>query len=131
MANVVAKKEDVNWLEYFASITAVCPWSKGYWLRQKIDVQRWRGESQITPLGDNVARMWLHPNASGRTLCNIHYRLNEDRPTEEWLYSHPQYRGHSAPTPILIQQDLETLNSARKGKHNASKTGTQTSVGKG
>tara|TARA_R110002153_G_scaffold125067_7_gene271883 strand:+ start:660 stop:1043 length:384 start_codon:yes stop_codon:yes gene_type:complete len=124
---VAVRKKEVNWAEYFASITGVCPWSKAYWAKQKIDVQRWRGETKITPLGDYVARMWLHPNASGRVLCNIHYRLNEDRPHEEWLFSHPQYKGHSAPTPILIQQDLETLNKARKGnKKNESKHSPQT-----
>ena len=113
---MAVRKKEVNWAEYFASITGVCPWSKAYWAKQKIDVQRWRGETKITPLGDYVARMWLHPNASGRVLCNIHYRLNEDRPHEEWLFSHPQYRGHS-----------ETLNKARKGnKKNESKHSPQT-----
>ena len=126
---MVARKEEVNWTEYFASIVAVCPWSKAFWAKQKIDIQRWRGEQRITPLGDYVARMWLHPNASGRTLCNIHYRLNEQRTNEEWLYSHPQYRGHSTPTPVLIQQDITVLNNARKGKLNESKNSPQAFVG--
>jgi len=34
------RKEEVNWTEYFASIVAVCPWSKAYWSKQKIDVAR-------------------------------------------------------------------------------------------
>jgi len=110
---VVARKEEVNWTEYFASIVAVCPWSKSYWAKQKIDIQRWRGERNIKPLGDYVARMWLHPNASSRTLCNIHYRLN-DREHEEWLYSHPIHKKHSTPIPVLIQQDHAVLNNARQ-----------------
>ena len=49
--------------------------------------------------------------------------MNEGRPNEEWLYSHPQYGGHSTPVGVLIQQDLETLTKARKGnKHNESKS---------
>ena len=111
----MVKKEEVNWTKYFASIVGVCPWSKGFWAKQKIDVCRWRGEKNIRPLGEYVARMWLHPNAKGRVLCNIHHRLNETRSDEEWLYSHPQYGGHSTPVPVLIQQDLNTLTKARKG----------------
>lgn len=111
---VARKNEEVNWLEYFASITSVCPWSKAYWLKQKIDVCRWRGETNVTPLGDYVARMWIHPNASGNRLCKLHYRLNHDRDNEEWLYSHPTYKKHSTPVPVLIQQDQQTLNKARQ-----------------
>lgn len=105
--------QDVNWSEYFASIVSVCPWSKAYWQAQKIDVRRWRGEHKITPLGDCVARMWIHKDASPKRLINIGARLNQTRRHEEWLYSHPNYKGYSTPVPILIQQDLETLTQAR------------------
>lgn len=44
--------------------------------------------------------------------------MNDDRLTEEWLFSHPMFKGHSTPVPILIQQDLESLTKARKGKEN-------------
>ena len=111
---VARKNEEVNWLEYFASIRSVCPWSKAYWLKQKIDIRRWRGEHNIVPLGDYVARVWIHPNASSRTLCNIHYRLNTWTKNEEWLYSHPIHKKHSTPVPVLIQQDQQTLNKARQ-----------------
>tara|TARA_B100000085_G_C18406331_1_gene456761 strand:- start:191 stop:337 length:147 start_codon:yes stop_codon:yes gene_type:complete len=43
-------------------------------------------------------------------------RMNDTRPEEEWLFSHPMYGGHSTPVPILIQQDLEILTKARRGK---------------
>ena len=103
-----------QWSEYFASIVSVCPWSKSYWKQQKIDVQKWTGELHIKPLGEYVARMYIHANASGRILCNIHHRMNDTRPHEEWLYSHPQYKGFSTPVPVLIQQNLEVLTKARK-----------------
>ena len=103
-----------QWSEYFASIVSVCPWSYGYWKAQKIDIQKWTGEKNIKPLGEYVARMYIHKNASGRVLCNIHHRLNKQRPREEWLYSAPEYKGYSTPLPVLIQQDLETLTKARK-----------------
>ena len=116
--NKVAKEavsgSNTQWTEYFASIVGVCPWSKAYWAKQKIDVQVWRGTGEIKPLDDYVARMWIHKNASGRTLRNIHNRLNDERPHEEWFYSHGQYGGHSTPVPVLIQQDLAILNNARQ-----------------
>ena len=40
--------------------------------------------------------------------------MNDIRHEEEWLFSHPMYKGHSTPVPILIQQDLEILTKARK-----------------
>lgn len=106
----------VDWYSYFSSIVLVCPWSGAYWKKQKIDVQLWRGE--VLPLYDFVARIYIHKNASGRVLKKIMERMNDQRPSEEWLLSHPMYGGHSTPTPILIQQDLESLTKARKGKTN-------------
>ena len=106
--------QDVNWSEYFASIVSVCPWSKAYWQAQKIDVRRWRGEHKITPLGDCVARMWIHKDASPKRLINIGARLNQTRTHEEWLYSHPRFAGHSTEVPVLIQQDLASLSKARQ-----------------
>ena len=75
---------------------------------------KWTGE--VKPLEDYVARMYLHPRASARLLKKIMHRMNDERPTEEWLYSHPGYGGHSTPVPVLIQQDYELLQKARKNK---------------
>ena len=69
------KLPNIDWGEYFISIVSVCPWSLAYWTKQKIDVIRWRGESNIVELGDYVARMWIHPNASARRLSDIHHGL--------------------------------------------------------
>ena len=107
---------NVNWTSYFVSIVSVCPWSRAYWHKQKIDVQLWK--SEIVPLDDYVARMYIHKHASGRQLKKIMERMNDIRHEEEWLFSHPIYKGYSTPVPILIQQDLEILNKARKGKEN-------------
>lgn len=108
---------NVNWASYFASIVSVCPWSRAYWHKQKIDVQIWR--SEILPLEDYVARMYIHKHASGRQLKKIMERMNETRPEEEWLFSHPIFKENSTPVPVLIQQDLEILTKARKGRKNA------------
>lgn len=118
MVKKAVSVNNIDWSEYFASIVSVCPWSLGYWKRQKIDVQKWRGSKKIIELGDYVARIWLHQHASGRQLCNIHHRMNKLRPHEEWLYSSPVYKGHSTPVPVLIQQNLEVLTKARKQNAN-------------
>ena len=113
MAKEAVSVSNSDWSEYFASIVSVCPWSKSYWAKQRIDIQTWNGSHKITPLNRYVARMWIHSKASGRTLCNIHNRLNKTRQHEEWLYSHPQYGGHSTPVGVLIQQDRTILERAR------------------
>lgn len=107
--NVVA--EEVNWSDYFASIVSVCPWSRAYWLRQQIDIRPWTGE--IAQLGDFAARVYTHPRASARILKKIMHRNNAQRDSEEWLYSHPRYGGHSAPIGCLIQQDHDKLQHIR------------------
>ena len=107
---------NIDWSSYFVSIVSVCPWSGAYWRKQKIDVQTWK--SEIIPLEDYVARIYIHKHASGRQLKKIMERMNDTRPDEEWLFSHPMFRGHSTPVPILIQQDLELLTKARKGRKN-------------
>jgi len=118
----VAKKavsvNNIDWGEYFASIVSVCPWSRAYWKQQKIQVTPWQGLRMVKELGDHVARIWIHKHASGRQLCNLHHRMNELRPHEEWLYSHPQYKGFSTPVPVLIQQNLEVLTKARNSNGN-------------
>ena len=59
--------------------------------------------------------MWIHKNASGRQLCNIHHRMNKQRQDEEWFYSHECYGGHSTPIPVLIQQNCKLLLKIRQG----------------
>jgi len=119
-AKEAARENNIDWSEYFASIVSVCPWSKSYWKQQKIDIQKWTGIKNVRPLGEYVARMWIHRHASGRQLCNIHHRLNDLRQDEEWLYSHRCYGGHSTPVPVLIQQDLKLLTKIRQGTHGKS-----------
>jgi len=118
VAKEAVSVNNIDWGEYFASIVSVCPWSRAYWKQQKIQVMPWRGLRMVKELGDYVARIWIHKHASGRQLCNLHHRMNELRPHEEWLYSHPQYKGFSTPVPVLIQQNLEVLTKARNSNGN-------------
>ena len=125
MANEAAKKaakeavEEVNWTNYFASIVSVCPWSKAYWQAQKIDIVEW--DNKHIPLNDFVARIYKAPQLTAKQLYNTMRKFNKLYDAEEWLYSHPKFKGHSTPIPVLIQQDYDVLAKARaqhKHKYN-------------
>jgi hypothetical protein len=103
--------DEVNWLAYFETIKTACPWS---WAAQKkslIDIQHWHSQAKDLELFE--ARIYTAPNHKPRQLKKISQRLNQTRPTEEWLWSHPKYGFNSTPTPVLIQQDRSKLESIR------------------
>ena len=102
---------EVNWTEYFTSIKSVCPWSRAYWSKQKIDIVDWTGT--VYPLQGFVARVYKAPQLTARQLYNTMRKFNKLYDDEEWLDSHPGYGGHSTPIPVLIQQDYDVLAKAR------------------
>lgn len=98
-----------DWAGYFESIRSVCPWSLPSYTKGGIAITHWQREAQ--PLGDLDARVYVHFVRPQR-LRVLHNELNET--TEwEWLWSHPEMGGHSAPLPCLIQQDAEQLERIR------------------
>ena len=64
MAKEAVNVSNIDWTEYFASIVSVCPWSKAYWSKQKIDIQPWTGT--ILPLNEYVARVYTAPQLTAR-----------------------------------------------------------------
>jgi hypothetical protein len=103
--------DEVNWAEYFTSIKSVCPWSRAYWSKQKIDIVDWTGT--VYPLNGFVARVYKAPQLTAKELYNKMRRFNKLYDAEEWLYSHPKFKGHSTPIPVMIQQDYDVLARAR------------------
>lgn len=111
--------EEVDWPHYFGSIQSVCPWSQGYYRKGSIDIVTSQvnfGKVEPQPLNNYVARIYIRPNSSPRLLNKIADRFNLLYDTEEWLWSHPRYKGHSTPVPVLIQQNRAILENARKRK---------------
>jgi len=108
--------EYTDWRTYFASIIGVCPWSQAYWKKHRIHITDWNGD--ILPLGRYVARIYQWPDATDQQLEKLMNKFNQTRPDEEWLYSHPQFGGHSTPMPCLIQQDYDVLAKARDSINN-------------
>lgn len=105
-------KSAVDWEEYFYSIRDVCPWSWSAWRQGKIDIVNWG--TAITELGEHSARLYITHRHNARQLKKITGRLNNQRPSEEWLWSHPQYKNKSTPIPVMIQQDRSVLESLRQ-----------------
>lgn len=106
------KKVDAedNWLKYFQSIQSVCPWSLPAYKSGLIDITHW--QRTVLPLANCTARVYVHTVTPG-TLRTIHNGLN-DTTEYEWLWSHPDCGGHSAPMPCLIQQDKQQLERIRR-----------------
>jgi len=105
-------EEEVDWENYFASIRNVCPWSAPAYKKGRLQIKVWKGKPE--ELEDNLAIVYVHKYASARLLKKIADRMMSARPAEEWLYSHPRYKGHSTEVPVLIQQDLASLSKARQ-----------------
>jgi hypothetical protein len=101
-----------DWHSYFGLIKTVCPWSYSAWRRGAIEITEWHGI--ILPLGSQEARLYLAPQHNPRQLRKMSQRLNSQRPSEEWLYSHPSFGKNSTPTPCFIQQDRRRLEEIRK-----------------
>ena len=108
--NAAADKE--LWTRYFYSIRHVCPWSYSAWKRGKIEIDLWKGVAR--DLGNLEARVNIIGVIKPRLLKKIEERLNNERQSEEWLHSHPLFGINSTPVPVLIQQDREGLEKARK-----------------
>jgi hypothetical protein len=105
-------EDAVDWADYFDSIRNVCPWSAPAYQKGKIQIKIWKGKPE--ELEENLAVVYVHKYASARLLKKIMIRMNSARPAEEWLYSHPKFKGHSTEVPVLIQQDLAHLSRARQ-----------------
>ncbi len=108
-----------DWLKYFASIRAVCPWSYPAYSRGEIEIVKGAG---IRPLAPYRARVYLLPDWSPRRIKKLATKLANIDGTDEWLWSHPRYGKYSSPIGCLIQQSAEELNMIRN-KRNASKEG--------
>ena len=115
--NLVA---EVDWLEYFKGIRSVCPWSLPAYRKGLIDIQPYRGY-----------RIALDPPLLARVyVCDLNQRRLKKLATDyenidqlnEWLWSHPRYLNHSAPVPILIQQNRQYLAEMR-GKYKKNNQG--------
>ena len=116
---------EVDWLNYFQSISKFCPWSlKSYkegtmLITQfdkdilKLNEQNWSNlpwEVIVYLLGDDLTLDAIDEYVAHR---------NESQYKCEYLWSHPSFTkggNNQTPVPVIIQQDREQLFKLRKEK---------------
>lgn len=101
--------QSVDWLGYFRSIRAECPWSLSAYQQGLIDICLYQG--QALPLGQYEARIYIihAPAATVEAICQA---LNYGQ--DEWLFSYPGYGPFATPVSVLIQQNRARLQQLRK-----------------
>lgn len=117
----VAKEDNVNWLEYYASIRSVCPWSYKAYMNDNILVidyspncfKTWSCLFKGTNYEAFVYKMPQITAEELETLCDYYNETLGDKYNSEYLWSHQEEGGNSAPVPILIQQDKAQLEELR------------------
>ena len=101
----------VDWRQYFESIRSVCPWAVTAWDQGRIAVCTYTRARELAE--PHVASVHVQPDATLEQLQVLVGQHNTERPSETWLYSHPQDGNNSTPLPVLIQQDTHHLEQAR------------------
>ena len=110
-------KEDKQWVEYFARIRKVCPWS--YKLMDKILVVETHKNclntwGSLFNSSKYEAFVYTYADATVDWLKNQCDQLNQTHQTSEWLWSHPSEGGDSTHIACLIQQDKAKLTKIRE-----------------
>ena len=105
-------EEEDKWKTYFEHIRSVCPWSASAYAKDKIGFTVYRGV--VYPLGSLDAMIYLFEGATPQRLKRIERSWNNQYEHYEFLYSHPQFAGNSAPYPCIIQQDHAMLVKLRE-----------------
>lgn len=102
---------EVDWSEYFKSIRLVCPWSLPAYQQGQIEIIEYQG----------LRRALESPLKARVYICDLNQRRLKKLATDydnidkinEWLWSHPAFKGYSSPVPILIQQNRQYLAEMR------------------
>jgi hypothetical protein len=119
--------QEVNWLDYFQSISKVCPWSLQSYLN---------GTTKITEFDEDIVKLneqnfqnlpWeviVYLTGDDLTLDAIDEYValrNKCQENCEYLWSHPSFtKGgkNQTPVPVIIQQDRKILMELRKNGNN-------------
>ena len=119
--------QEVNWLDYFQSISKVCPWSLQSYLN---------GTTKITEFDEDIIELneqnfqnlpWeviVYLTGDDLTLDAIDEYValsNKCQENCEYLWSHPSFtKGgkNQTPVPVIIQQDRKFLMELRKNGNN-------------
>ena len=114
-------KEEVDWGAYFDSIVKVCPWSKKYYMQDKIlHVKTGKPGNELTWVASFTATnneallLEYDEGTSIDTLLSVVEKIESKYLHLAAFWSHPDEKDNNTPTPCVIVQDKQTLTDLRK-----------------
>jgi len=114
-------KEEVDWSAYFDSIAKICPWSKKYYMQDKIlHVKAGKPGNDLTWVASFTATnceallMEYNEGTSIDTLLAIVEKIENKYIHLAAFWSHPDEKENNTPTPCVIVQDKQQLTDLRK-----------------
>jgi hypothetical protein len=114
-------KEEVDWNAYFDKIATVCPWSKKYYMQDKIlHVKTGSPGNELTWVASysatNYEALLLEYNegTSIDTLLSVVEKIENKYLHLVAFWSHPDEKENNTPTPCVIVQDKQQLTDLRK-----------------
>ena len=116
------EEDNIDWQGYYASIKSVCPWSYKAYMNDNILVinyspgcfKTWSCLFNSTKYEAFVFKMPQITAEELHTLCDHYNETLGDKYKSEFLWSHNEEGGDSAPVTIIIQQDKAQLETLRE-----------------
>jgi len=115
------RHKEVDWGAYFDSIVKVCPWSKQYYMQDKIlHVKTGKPGNDLTWVAsfcatNNEALLLEYDEGTSiDTLLSVVEKIEEKYLHLAAFWSHPDEKDNNTPTPCVIVQDKQTLTDLRK-----------------
>tara|TARA_R100000995_G_C3428750_1_gene97487 strand:- start:64 stop:522 length:459 start_codon:yes stop_codon:yes gene_type:complete len=114
-------QKEVDWSAYFDSIATVCPWSKKYYMQDKIlHVKTGDPGNELTWVASFCASkheallLEYNEQTSIDTLLSIVDKIESKYLHLAAFWSHPDEKENNTPTPCVIVQDKQQLTDLRK-----------------
>ena len=115
------RHKEVDWGAYFDSIVKVCPWSKKYYMQDKIlHVKTGKPGNELTWVASFTATnneallLEYDEGTSIDTLLSVVEKIESKYLHLAAFWSHPDEKDNNTPTPCVIVQDKQTLTDLRK-----------------
>ena len=115
------RHEEVDWGVYFDSIAKVCPWSKKYYMQDKIlHAKVGSPGTELTYVASFCATEYkallleYNEGTAIDTLLTVVDKIESKYLHLEAFWSHPDEKENNTPTPCVIVQDKQELTDLRK-----------------
>lgn len=115
------RNKEVDWGVYFDSIAKVCPWSKQYYMQDKIlHVKTGDPGNELTWVATFCASqheallLEYNEGTSIDTLLSVVEKIEDKYLHLAAFWSHPDEKDNNTPTPCVIVQDKQQLTDLRK-----------------